>query len=134
MKRLWSVFTNDMDHCYFTGIAPVERHHIFGGNPNRKNSEKYGFVIPLAPDLHPNGVHAGKDAVDIDLKLKQMAQTYFEEHYGTRKNLEKFLESRGYRLKHLPQGKRNRSCRKPGSLVPMGARWKGEMIESVRDF
>ena len=29
MKRLWSVFTNDMDHCYFTGIAPVERHHIF---------------------------------------------------------------------------------------------------------
>lgn len=25
------------------------------------------------------------DAVDIDLKLKQMAQTYFEEHYGTRK-------------------------------------------------
>lgn len=85
MKRLWSVFTNDMDHCYFTSIAPVERHHIFGGNPNRKNSEKYGFVIPLAPDLHPNGVHAGKDAVDIDLKLKQMAQMYFEEHYGTRK-------------------------------------------------
>lgn len=36
MKRLWSVFTDDMDHCYFTGSAPVERHHIFGGNPNRK--------------------------------------------------------------------------------------------------
>ena len=53
MKILWSVFTDDMDHCYFTGSAPVERHHIFGGNPNRKYSEKYGFVIPLRPDLHP---------------------------------------------------------------------------------
>lgn len=83
MKRLWSVFTDDMNHCYFTGTAPVERHHIFGA-ANRKNSEKYGSVIPLRPDLHPNGVNAGKDATDIDVKLKQMAQTYFEEHYGTR--------------------------------------------------
>lgn len=83
MKRLYSVFTYDMDHCYFTSSAPVERHHIFGGN-NRKNSEKYGFVIPLRPDLHPNGVHAGKNAADIDLNLKKMAQKYFEENYGTR--------------------------------------------------
>ena len=83
MKRLWSCFTDDMDHCYFTGAAPVERHHIFGGN-NRKNSEKYGFVIPLRPDLHPNGVNAGKHAKEIDTYLKKMAQEYFEEHYGTR--------------------------------------------------
>ena len=83
MKKLWSVFTDDMDHCYFTGYAPVERHHIFGGC-NRKNSEKYGFVIPLRPDLHPNGALAGKNSAEIDLQLKQMAQTYFEEHYGTR--------------------------------------------------
>lgn len=85
-KKLWSVFTEDMDHCYFTGTCPVERHHIFGGNPNRKNSEKYEFVIPLRPDLHPNGVSAGKNAAGIDLKLKQMAQTYFEEYYGTRED------------------------------------------------
>lgn len=82
-KKLWSVFTDDMDHCYFTGHAPVERHHIFGG-ANRKNSEKYGFVIPLRSDLHPNGVSAGRKAKEIDTKLKQMAQKYFEEHYGTR--------------------------------------------------
>lgn len=85
MKRLWSVFTDDMNHCYFTGTAPVERHHIFGA-ANRKNSEKYGFVIPLRPDLHPNGASAGKDATAIDLKLKQMAQSYFEENYGTRQD------------------------------------------------
>lgn len=82
-KRLWSVFTEDMDYCYFTGTAPVERHHIFGG-ANRKNSEKYGFVIPLRPDLHPNGVYAGQSAKLIDLKLKTMAQEYFEREYGTR--------------------------------------------------
>ena len=84
MKRLWSVFTEDMDHCYFTGTAPVERHHIWGGS-NRKNSERYGFVIPLRPDLHPNGAHADRRyAKDIDTGLKLMAQEYFEEHYGTR--------------------------------------------------
>ena len=83
MKRLFSVFTDDMDHCFFTGYAPVERHHIFGGS-NRTKSEKYGFVVPLRPDLHPNGVFAGKDANIIDQKLKKMAQEYYESHYGTR--------------------------------------------------
>ncbi|MGN0272397.1 MAG: phosphoenolpyruvate carboxykinase [Lachnospiraceae bacterium] len=82
-KRLWSVFTEDMDHCYFTGTAPVEIHHIFGG-VNRKNSEKYGFIVPLRPDLHPNGVYAGQSAKLIDVKLKTMAQEYFEREYGTR--------------------------------------------------
>lgn len=83
MKRLWSVFTDDMDHCYFTGCAPVERHHIFGGS-SRAASEKYGFVVPLRPDLHPNGVRAGRDAPQIDRRLKQMAQRYFEDNYGSR--------------------------------------------------
>lgn len=82
-KKLTSVFTDDMDHCFFTGAAPVERHHIYGGS-NRKKSEKYKFVVPLRPDLHPNGVFAGPDAKEIDTKLKTMAQEYYEEHYGTR--------------------------------------------------
>ena len=85
MKKLFSVFTNDLDHCMFTGSPQVERHHIFGGS-NRKKSEKYGFIAPLRPDLHPNGVFAGKDAKAVDLKLKTMAQTYYEEHFGTREN------------------------------------------------
>lgn len=84
MKRLCSVFTDDMDHCFFTGSAPVERHHIFGGS-SRKASEKYGFVVPLRPDLHPNGVQADRSkSKEIDLHLKQMAQKYFEENHGTR--------------------------------------------------
>ena len=90
MKRLWSCFTEDMDHCYFTGSAPVERHHIWGGN-NRNNCEKYGFVIPLRPDLHPNGVNAGKHAKEIDTYLKKMSQQYFEEHYGTREDFRRIF-------------------------------------------
>ena len=82
-KKLFSVFTDDMEHCYFTGCAPVERHHIFGGS-NRDRSGQFGFVVPLRPDLHPNGVHAGHDAKLIDKRLKVMAQEYFEAHYGTR--------------------------------------------------
>ena len=84
-KRLTSVFTEDMDHCMFTGNAPVERHHIFGG-ANKERSEKYGFIAPLRPDLHPNGVFAGKDVKSVDLALKTKAQAYYEEHYGTRKD------------------------------------------------
>lgn len=84
-KRLTSVFTDDMDHCMFTGSPYVERHHVFGG-ANRRRSEFYGFIAPLRPDLHPNGVFAGKDAKEVDLQLKTMSQTYYEEHYGTRED------------------------------------------------
>ena len=52
--------------------------------PNRKKSEKYGFVVPLRPDLHPNGAHVGQSASVIDARLKKMAQKYYEQHYGTR--------------------------------------------------
>lgn len=83
MKRLWSVFTDNMDQCIFTGSNVVERHHIFSA-VYRKKSEKYGFIVPLRPDYHPNGVHAGKNAKEIDTQLKCMAQEYWEAHYGTR--------------------------------------------------
>lgn len=85
-KKLKSVLTHDMDHCMITGSAMVERHHIFGG-VNRSKSEKYGFVVPLRYDLHPNGANfdrSNPNNLKIDGWLKQMAQEYFEEHYGTR--------------------------------------------------
>jgi hypothetical protein len=85
-KRLTSVFTDDMDSCIFTGSNCVERHHIFGGS-SRVMSEQYGFVVPLRPDLHPNGVHANpKHSKEIDDHLKQMAQEYYEDHYGSRES------------------------------------------------
>jgi len=91
MKMLFSVFTDDMDHCMLTGTTPVERHHIFGGS-NKARSEKYGFIAPLRPDLHPNGVFAGKDAKTVDTMLKMMSQNYYEENIGTR---EEFIKEFG---------------------------------------
>lgn len=92
-KKLWSVFTDDMDHCYFTGSPYVERHHIWEGRQGYKGkSEEYGFVIPLRYDLHPNGARASQAGRALDIKLKQMAQEYYEEHYGTR---EQFMEEFG---------------------------------------
>lgn len=83
-KILTSVFTDDMDHCIFTGSSVVERHHIFGG-ASRKYSEKFGYVVPLRPDYHPNGTQATEYAMtEIDLRLKRMAQEHFEEHHGSR--------------------------------------------------
>lgn len=93
-KMLTSVLTDDMDHCMFTGSNTVERHHVFyrmGGGMKEK-CEKRGFIAPLRPDLHPNGVFAGQSAKLVDTRLKQMCQRYYEENYGTR---EEFIEEFG---------------------------------------
>lgn len=84
-KRLTSILTDDMDHCMFTGSNQIERHHVFGG-ANRKRSEERGFIAPLRHDLHPNGVFAGNQAKDVDMRLKTMCQEYYEAHYGTRED------------------------------------------------
>lgn len=66
---------------------------IYFTNPYRSMSEKYGFVIPIAHYLHenyPDSVHQNPNK-GIDLELKQMAQKYFEEHYGTREEFRKIF-------------------------------------------
>ena len=85
MSKLWSVFTDDLYTCYFTRSNLTHRHHVFG-KENKKRSEKYGFIIPLHPSLHNmsnRGVHFNRE---LDLKVKRMAQEYFEEHCGTRED------------------------------------------------
>lgn len=91
MKKLWSIFTDDMDHCIFTGSDKVERHHCYGGY-NRTKSEKYGYVVPLRADLHPNGAQAGENWKEIDTYLKQECQKDYEKNHGTR---EQFIEEFG---------------------------------------
>lgn len=83
MKKLKSIFTDDMEHCFFTGSPNIERHHVFGGF-NRKRSEKYGFIMPLRKDLHPNGVFASEKAKELDEYMKQECQKWYEENIGTR--------------------------------------------------
>lgn len=76
--------------CIVTGyIAPLHRHHIFGGS-RRKASEKWGCWCWLRPDWHnmsDYGVHSNKE---LDTALKQECQKKFEALYGHEKFMEVF--------------------------------------------
>ena len=41
-----------MIHHDYRTQAILEEHHIFGGNPNRRLSEKYGLKVYLCPQHH----------------------------------------------------------------------------------
>ena len=77
MKVRRSIMTTDFDHCYLCG-APAECvHHIFFG-PNRKISEREGFIVPLCNRCH----NLSEEAVHFnhfkDRKLKMMCQAEYE--------------------------------------------------------
>lgn len=78
-----SIIIDDMRYCLVCGSPYPEVHHVLFG-PNRKNSDKYGLIIPLCAEHHRgnNGPHMNRK---IDLKYKEMAQRKFEEKHGTRK-------------------------------------------------
>lgn len=87
MKKLWSIFTDDMETCYITGFnSNIERHHVFEGRQGfRSLSEKYGFVVTLHRSVHPNGAWVtDKNWTDLDHYLKRKCQEYYLEHYGDR--------------------------------------------------
>lgn len=100
MKKLWSIFTDNMNKCIYSGYEDpegtpypqIERHHVFGGRAYRSKSEKHGFIAPLHKSFHPNGVDAPKNWELIDNDLKQRCQKYWEENIGTR---EEFMEEFG---------------------------------------
>lgn len=61
-------------------------HHVFPGTGRRKLCEKYGFIVPLEPELHnmsAGSVHSNPNR-GLDLQLKQECQRYFEANYGSR--------------------------------------------------
>ena len=68
--------------CFVSGERKnLEKHHVFGGNPNRKISEREGFWVWLTPEHHrgPQGVHNNRD---LDLRLKQTCQLAYEETHS----------------------------------------------------
>ena len=98
-KRLWSVFTDNMDECYYTQNPYCERHHIYYG-PFRKKSEIFGYIMPLASRLHRNEKGSVHDSPNsgLDLELKKMAQEHFEANHGTEDD---FIREFGMSYKHL---------------------------------
>lgn len=73
--------------CWVCGTTlDLHSHHIFFGTANRKKSEQYGMKVWLCGHDHNmsnEGVHFNKV---LDIKLKQFAQEYFENHIGTRED------------------------------------------------
>lgn len=73
--------------CYVCATTyNLHSHHVLYGTSNRKKSEKYGLKVWLCAHHHNmsnEGVHFNKA---LDLRLKTMAQEYYEEHYGSRED------------------------------------------------
>ncbi|WP_367567782.1 phosphoenolpyruvate carboxykinase [Lacrimispora sp.] len=75
----------DTKECYICRCTScLEDHHIFFGTSNRKRSEKRGLKVWLCGNHHrnsPDAVHKNRQS---DLRLKEMAQAYYEQNIGTR--------------------------------------------------
>lgn len=81
-KKLWSIFTDDMDKCIVTGATTnIERHHIFEGLQGfKQKSEELGYVCPLHRSCHPNGAYrTDENWKDLDHWLKRKCQEHFIE-------------------------------------------------------
>lgn len=88
MKKLFSVIQDDLSVCYVSKSTNTAIHHIFPGNGRRKLCEKYGFIVALRPDYHNMSNYSVHSLPNygLDLVLKQTAQRYYEEHYGSRRD------------------------------------------------
>lgn len=82
--------------CYICGYEGdefnfISPHHCFLGNPNRKNSEKYGLKVNLCRVHHtdsPTGVHHNAELMQF---LHGVGQKAFEEKYGTREEFRRIF-------------------------------------------
>lgn len=80
-KKIRSIFTDDLEHCFLTGRENPQIHHIFFGVPSyRKHSEEDGYLVPLDVELHEGrmGVHHN---IDLDSELKRYCQEHFEKDH-----------------------------------------------------
>lgn len=72
--------------CFLCGArGPLEKHHIFGGNPNRKWSEQYGLTVHLCRTCHRDnkmGVHGNAKIAE---KLHKLGEAAFEREHSRQK-------------------------------------------------
>lgn len=87
----------DEKKCYICGSHNwLEEHHIFGGNPNRKLSERNGLKVWLCHYCHnepPNGVHHN---AEINHQLKAEAQKAAMLYYGWDENTFRQIFGKNY--------------------------------------
>ena len=68
--------------CYICGSERwLECHHVYGGNPNRKLSERYGLKVWLCHWHHnepPTGVHFNAELRQrLQAKVQKKAMKYY---------------------------------------------------------
>lgn len=73
----------DEQVCFLCGSTDrLQEHHIFGGNPNRKNSEEDGLKVYLCKFHHEGDERGNRNAVHFNDELMQMlheiGQAYYE--------------------------------------------------------
>lgn len=76
-----SILQTQKGRCFICHrITQTEEHHLISGTSNRKKSEKDGLKIDVCRYCH-NTIHTKRE---VELKLKQLGQRVWEEHYGDR--------------------------------------------------
>ena len=87
----YSIFTQNLYKCHITNTSSnVHLHHIFSA-ANKRNSEEYGFIVPLNAEYHnmsDKGIHFDKT---LDLYYKRLCQDYWLENYGTKEEFIKIF-------------------------------------------
>lgn len=65
--------------CYICGKGGrLHKHHIFGGDPNRRHSEECGLTVHLCSECHVNGKEAVHKDAEIMEALHRIGQAEFE--------------------------------------------------------
>lgn len=73
----WSVFTDNLEECYFCGNPVISKHEILYGS-NRNNSMKWGYVLPLCR-IHHDMFHKNHR---LTLEWQIKCQEHFTDKYS----------------------------------------------------
>ena len=76
-KNRFSNLVQDMETCCICGAKATDLHEVFNG-ANRRNSKRYGLVLPLCR-LHHQTIHSNHE---IDLQIKKSVQSIVIEKIG----------------------------------------------------
>ena len=93
IKRNKSILTDNMERCFFCGRPKEHIHEVFYGTDNRQKSIQWGCYIPLCLAHHTGSKNSVHRNHALDMQLKQITQTKFEEMYGHDKFMEVFHKS-----------------------------------------
>ena len=75
----YSVFTDDLEHCYLCGKKKEDLHEVYRGR-NRINSIKYNFILPLCRECHSSN----QNNPFFNDYWHRQGQLYWEEFISTR--------------------------------------------------